>query len=60
MEPPQDQEEEYEELDIVEDSDEEEQTRQKSRVNRELRSLWVIPRTSIPRELRSLNTSFNP
>jgi hypothetical protein len=60
MAPPQEQEEEYEELDIVEDSDEEEHTIPKSRANRELRSLGVITRTSIPRELRNLNTSYNP
>jgi hypothetical protein len=63
--PPQDQEEEeeeeaYEELYIVEDSDEEEQTRQKSRFSRELRNSGVIPRTSIPRELRNLKKSYNP
>jgi hypothetical protein len=39
----------------VEDSDEEEHTRPKLRVNRELRNLGVIPRTSSPRELRNLN-----
>jgi hypothetical protein len=33
----------------VEDSDEEEQTRPKLRVNRELINLGVIPSTSIPR-----------
>jgi hypothetical protein len=47
MAPPQHHEEPYEELDIVEDSDEEEQKRPKSRVNN-------------PRELRNLNTSYNP
>jgi hypothetical protein len=55
---PQDQgEEEDEEPNIVEDSDEEEPTRPKLRVNRELRNLGVIPRTSIPREVRNLNMS---
>jgi hypothetical protein len=44
----------------VEDRDEEEQTRPKLRVNMELRNLGVIPRASIPRELRNLNTSYNP
>jgi hypothetical protein len=59
--PPQDQEEEeHEVLDLVEDRDEEGQTRPKLIVNRELRNLGVIPRTSIPRELRNLNTSYNP
>jgi hypothetical protein len=44
----------------VEDSDVEEQTRPKLRANRELRNLVVIPRISIPRVLRYLNTSYNP
>jgi hypothetical protein len=44
----------------VEDSDYEEQIRPKSIVYIELRSLGIIPRTSGPRELRNVNTSYNP
>jgi hypothetical protein len=44
----------------LEDSDEEEEPRPRIRMNRELRNLGIIPITSIPREVRNLNTSFNP
>jgi hypothetical protein len=60
--PPQDQEEEEEyekELDIVEDSETEEQPRPRIRMNRELSNSGVIPKASIPREVRNMNTSYN-
>ena len=30
------------------------------RANRELRNLGIVPKESIPRELRNLNTTYNP
>jgi hypothetical protein len=52
-------EEEEEEIKIIEDSDDEVEQRA-PRANRELKSLGIIPKSSIPREVQKLNTSYNP
>jgi hypothetical protein len=51
--------EEEEEINIIEDSDDE--VEQKApRANRELKSLGIVPKSTIPREVQKLHTSYNP
>jgi hypothetical protein len=51
--------EEEEEINIIDDSDEEVEPRA-PRVNRELKSLGIVPKSTIPREVQKLNTYYNP
>jgi hypothetical protein len=51
--------EEKEEITIIEDSDDEVEQRT-PRANRELKSLGIVPKSSIPGEVQKLNTSYNP
>jgi hypothetical protein len=48
------------EVEIVEDSDEESRQEQRRTVSRELRGLGIVPKESISREVRNLNTYYNP
>jgi hypothetical protein len=51
--------EEEEEINIIEDSDDEVEQRA-PRANRELKSLGIVPKSTIPREVQKLNTYYNP
>jgi hypothetical protein len=51
-------EDEEEEINIIEDSDNEVELRA-PKVNRELKSLGIVPKSTIPREVQKLNTYYN-
>jgi hypothetical protein len=51
--------EEEEEINIIEDSDDEVEQRA-PRANRELKSLGIVPKSTIPREVQKSNKYYNP